>query len=63
MSAKTDTPTGNRKNTIFEAVVQAARKAGGSEALAVCFAKQLMEDSRIRIVVKQEAKEGREKDG
>ena len=63
MSAKTDTSAGNRKNTIVEAVIQAARKAGASEALAVCFVKYLMEDSRIRIVVKQEAKEGREKDG
>ena len=57
MSAKTDTPTGNRKNTIFEAVVQAARKAGASEALAVCFAKYLLEDKKIRIVVRREGKE------
>ena len=57
MGTQTNQSAQGRRSAVFEAVVRAARKAGASEALAVCFAKYLLEDKKIRIVVRREGKE------
>ena len=54
MSGTPEESAGDRRHKLFVVIVEAARKAGASEALAVCFVRQLMDDKRIRIVLKQE---------
>jgi hypothetical protein len=54
MSESPDPSAVDRRHRLFCVIVEAARKAGASEALAVCFVRQLMGDKRIRIVLKQE---------
>jgi len=50
-------PEGEGRHKVFAAIVQAARKAGETEGLAVRLATQLMDDKRIRIALKQEKEE------
>jgi hypothetical protein len=59
MSEKTEGIVESRRHRLFSIIVEAARKAGASEALACCFATRLMEDERMSITVKRQQEEGR----
>ena len=51
MSEKTEERVETRRHKLFSVIIEAARKAGASEGMACSFAKRLMEDDRIVVIL------------